>query len=108
MLLHKDISDDGTETEWVTNGQQLVVRGKQRGISEAVSHYTRLRNDPEYARAGIKNEMQHVASIPNHVYMEWRTKFGFDMFNVHPNEIARFIETHPEYHYLKVTSGRIA
>lgn len=108
MLLHKDLSADGTETEWVTNGQQLVVRGKQRGIEGAVSHYTRLRNDPEYARRGIKNEMQHVASIPNHVYMEWRTKYGFDMFTCHPNEIARFIDRHPEYHKLKVTSGRIA
>jgi hypothetical protein len=108
MILHKDFSDDGTETEWLTNGQQLVVRGKQRGIEAAVSHYTNLRNDPEYAKRGIKNEMQHVASIPNHVYMEWKQKFGFDLFDAHPNQIARFIDGHPEYHYLKVTSGRIA
>lgn len=108
MLLHKDISDDGTETEWVTDGQQLVVRGKQRGVHAAVDHYTKLRNDPDYARRGIKSEMQHVASIPNQVCMEWRTKYGFDLFAVHPNDVARFIEAHPEYHYLKVTSGRIA
>jgi hypothetical protein len=107
MHLFTDVSETGLVTEYVTEGQKLIVRGKQNTDAE-MTHVGRLRNDADYGRQGIKNDMQHVAHIPDGVCMEWKTKHGFDVFKAHPREIARFIEARPEYWNLKTTHGRIA
>ena len=106
MHLFTDVSETGLVTEYVTEGQNLVIRGKQNTDAE-MAHVGRLRNDPDYGRQGIKNDMQHVAHIPDGVCMEWMTQ-GFDVFKAHPREIARYIEARPENWHLKTTNGRIA
>lgn len=108
MLIHRDVNWDGRITDWKTEGNTLVVKGRNPHLMGAIDHYQRLRNNPEYSRQGIRKDWHHVASVPADVQLEWATKFGFEAWNAHPNEIARFIETHPEYNKLKVTDGRIA
>lgn len=62
-----------------------------------------LRNDEDYSRRGIKNEMWHYASIPNQVIEKIRQDHGLDVFNKdHSKAVLRIINT--EYPYLKVTT----
>lgn len=38
-------------------------------------------NDDDKTRRGIKNDWWKYASVPNVVQVEWRQKYGVDMFN---------------------------
>ncbi len=85
-----------------------LIEHSTQDVAPLLDHTARLRNDPAYARDGIKNDMQHVAHIPAVVVLKWINEHGFDATQAHPREILRFIEARPEFHYLKTTSGGIA
>jgi len=85
-----------------------LIEHSTQDVSPALDYTAKLRNAPEYAQAGIKNDMQHVAHIPAVVVLKWINEHGFDATTAHPREILRFIERNPEYAYLKTTAGRIA
>ncbi|MCD6674845.1 MAG: hypothetical protein LT106_18585 [Burkholderiaceae bacterium] len=85
-----------------------LIEHAVQDVQPSLDRNARLRNAPEYAREGIRNEFQHVAHIDAVVVLKWINEHGFDATTAHPREIARFIERHPEYHYVKTTDGRIA
>lgn len=85
-----------------------LIEHSSQDVEALLNRNARLRNDPQYAREGIRNEMQHVAHIPAVVVLKWINEHGFDATTAHPREILRFIERNPEYAYLKTTAGRIA
>jgi hypothetical protein len=70
---------------------------------EPLLDYTRkLRNDG-LTDDGIKNDMWHYAQIPPVVMMEWRDKYGVDLFNKdHIQAVYKLLNT--EYQYLKTTT----
>lgn len=85
-----------------------LIEHTEQDVAPALDYTAKLRNAPEYSRAGIRNSEQHVAHIPDVVALKWLNEHGFNAMLAHPREIARFIEARPEYHYLKTTTGRIA
>lgn len=98
---------DGLTKHYSAQDGKLVEHVVQ-DVQPSLDHNARLRNAPEYAREGIKREMQHVAHIPAVVVLKWINEHGFDATTAHPREILRFIERNPQYGYLKTTSGAIA
>lgn len=67
-----------------------------------------LRNDEQYSRDGIKDEMWHYASIPIVVQMRWLSEYGSENWPMKPgNEKLLFrLLNSPEWKYLKAT-GKI-
>lgn len=102
---HDELS--GLTKEYRVEDGKLIEHSVQ-DVSPLLDLTSRARNDPEFARAGIRADLQHVAHIPAVVVLQWINEHGFDATTAHPREILRFIESHPEYHYLKMTAGRIA
>lgn len=94
-----------TDTTSIEGGK-LVTRSVQ-DVSANLDYTAKLRASPEYARQGIREDMQHVAHVPAVVVLKWINEHGFDATTAHPREILRFIERNPEYHYLKTTTGAI-
>lgn len=99
--------DSGITSTYAVENGKLVTRSVQ-DVGSLLDRAAKLRNDPDYARQGIKDGMQHVASIPSIVVVKWINEHGFNAMTAHPKEVMRFIEGRPEYHYLKTTTGRIA
>lgn len=65
---------------------------------------TKLRNDDQYTRDGIKAEMWHYAKIPAVVQTQLLRR-GIDIYNKHQSkEVLKIINT--EYPWLKTTRGR--
>jgi hypothetical protein len=70
---------------------------------EPILEYTKkLRND-NLTDSGIKRDMWHYAQIPPVVMLEWRHKYGVDLFNRdHEPAVFRLLNT--EYQHLKTTT----
>lgn len=61
-------------------------------------------NDEEKTRRGIKNDWWKYATIPNVVQIEWKQKFGVDVFNRdHQKAVFKLLNS-PDYRYLKTTT----
>ena len=61
-----------------------------------------LRNDEEYWKHGVKNEMAHYAHIPNILLEQWANK-GVNINDV--DELIKMVNK-PEYAYLRTTTKR--
>jgi hypothetical protein len=64
------------------------------------------RNDDEYTKNGIKNEMWHFARIPIVVQLRWLTEYGIEDWPMHPRNsklLFRLLNS-PEWKYLKATN----
>jgi len=97
----------GLTKEYRLEAGKLIEHSTQ-DVSPLLDLASQARNDPEYARAGIRADLQHVAHIPAVVVLKWINEYGFDATTAHPREILRFIEARPEFHYLKMTTGEVA
>ena len=63
------------------------------------------RDDPEYSRNGIKNEMWHYATIPLVVQMRWLNEYGMKNWPMLPQNkklLFRLLND-PQWKYLKAT-----
>jgi hypothetical protein len=94
-------------TRGVECWEDYTVDGKlqihhRQDVEPLLDHTRMLRNDG-LTDAGIKNDMWHYACIPTVVMLEWREKFGVDLFNKdHLKAVYRLLNT--EYSYLKTTT----
>lgn len=97
----------GLQTEWRGDGKRLieVVTAHADVTRKVLDSNTKLRNEPMYAKRGIKNDMQHAARVPAEVWVQWANE-GFDIFTAHPREILKKLRDR-DYERLRVTSGRI-
>lgn len=105
--LFTDFDSNGIRNDFGIQDGKLVVRSRA-DVQPALDRNARMRNDSDYKKAGIKANFMHAAHIPDIIIMKWLKDHGFNAMTAHPTEVARFIESRPEYHYLKVVSGRIA
>jgi hypothetical protein len=65
-----------------------------------------LRNDDEYSKNGIKEEMWHFARIPIWVQVKWLNEYGRENWPMHPKNsklLFKLINS-PEWKYLKTTN----
>ena len=63
------------------------------------------RDDPQYTRDGIDNEMWHYARVPIEVQMKWLAEYGSKNWPMRPgNEKLLFrLLNSPDWKYLKTT-----
>jgi hypothetical protein len=89
--------DDSTNTSYVETVQDVDT------ILDVTND---LRNDDEYTKKGIKDEMWHFASIPIVVQMRWLSEYGMENWPMKPgNEKLLFrLLNSPEWKYLKATN----
>lgn len=79
----------GEITEYATADSQAALDLTQK-----------LRNDDDYWKQGVKNEMAHYAHIPNIILEKWMG-MGVDIRN--PDALVEMVNK-PEWAYLKVTN----
>jgi len=66
------------------------------------------RDDPEYTRMAIKNNILPAVHIPDVVCHEIKRKHGFDVYKASALELRIFLRKHrDEYSYLFMTEARI-
>ena len=103
MLLDK--TKDGIVQTAETHDDKLVIKTYQ-DVEPILERNKRLQSVEEYKRQGIKNDYQHVASIPLVLIHEWM-KQGINIWDKGdwPKIKAKLQE--PENRYLRTTLGDI-
>lgn len=97
----------GLRTRMAFEDGQMRVRYDQ-DISAAIERNIKLQNAEGYAKQGIKDNLQHVAHIPNSVCLQIRSEGGPDAFTCHPKELLAYLrKNRDKYGYLFTTSGRV-
>lgn len=96
----------GLQTTIGLEDGKLKVKYAQ-DVGPALDYTERLRNAGEYAKQGIKQNLQHIGHIPAAVCLKMRTEDGFDVYTAKASEIFAFLRKHRDkYSKLLVTAGR--
>ena len=75
-------------------------------VEPALDVNKRLKNDEQYTKHGIKNEMWHYATIPIVVQVRWLNEYGLSNWPMLPQNkdlLFRLLNSR-EWGYLKTTS----
>jgi hypothetical protein len=94
----------GTLTRTFIEDDKLVIR-KDADISQAVQWTTALRNDEGYWKQGVKNNLAHVAHIPDVVIAELYG-IGVNVFTAPAKEIISGLRRLNK-EYLLTTNKRV-
>lgn len=79
-----------------------TILSRHQDVEPILEANKTLRNDADYSKKGIKNEMWHYATIPN-VVQEALLKKGINMDNKdHAKKFFKVLES--EFPYLKTTT----
>lgn len=107
-IIHEEFDAlTGLRTRFASEDGELRVNYSQ-DVGAALDYTEKLRNAPEYAKQGIKNNLQHVAHIPNAVCLQIRTEGGPDAYSCPPQELMAYLRRHRDkYGYLFVTAGAV-
>lgn len=107
-ILHDEYDQlTGLRTRIASEDGEMRVNYTQ-DISAALEYTAKLRNSPEYAKQGIKDNFQHVAHIPNAVCLQIRSDGGPDPFSCPPKELLAYLrKNRDKYGYLFVTEGKV-
>lgn len=96
----------GLKTTYGTEDNKLVMKYEQ-DTTAIMDRLRKLRDEPEYAKNGIKANLQHIGHIPDSVCLKMRTEHGFDAYSATGEEIVKFLRKHRDiYGNLIVTTGR--
>lgn len=102
----KDLLTGLTTTVGSEDGK-LVIH-TDADVEGALEYTKNLRNNPEYAREGVKRSWMHAAHIPNVVCLKMKMEDGFDPTTAHPKEIVAFLNKHKDkYGYLFARTGTL-
>jgi hypothetical protein len=83
--------------------KEYVSDRMKDAIKEIAMHNDKYRNDPEYSKKGIKNDMWHYACVPNIIIERWMLEHGVNLFDKnHEAAVWRLINS-PEYRRFKLT-----
>lgn len=97
----------GLVTSIGSEDDKMVIRYDQ-DVEGALDYTSRLRNAPEYAKQGIKNNMMHGAHIPDVVILKMKMEDGFDCYKASAKEIRQFLNRNKDkYGYLFTKAGQI-
>lgn len=97
----------GLQTIYGAQEGRLIIKTLQ-DVGPHLEYSNKLRNAPEYAKQGIKNNFMHAVHIPDVVIMKMKTEDGFDAYSASARELREFLRRNRDkYGYLFVTEGRI-
>ena len=90
---------------WTSVGfqdEKLIIK-YQKDVAPSLDYTNALRNAPEYAKRGIKQNWYHMAHIDDAIILKMKSEDGFDCTTAHPREIIQFLKSHKEkYGYLLI------
>lgn len=89
--------DSATDTTYIIETQD---------VSHILERNKRLRNDPDYKKLGIREDIYHYASVPASILVEWKTKHGVDGYSKDESEMRKVekLLSSPDYAYLRVVN----
>jgi hypothetical protein len=98
----------GVKTTYGAEDGKMIVKTEQ-DVAPHLDYTQALRNDPDYAKRGIKQNFQHIGHIPNSVVAKMLTEDGFDVMRFPAREVVKFLRKNwDKYGKLIVTaSGRL-
>lgn len=97
----------GMRTRVAFEDGQMRVNYSQ-DVTAALDYARKLRNAPEYAKAGIKANFQHFAHLPPAVCLQIKNEGGPDAYKCRASELrAYLVKNRDKYGYLFTTSGRV-
>lgn len=70
-------------------------------VSKILDRNKRLQNDSSYSDRGRKNDMMHLATIPNNVIVKLKQENGIDVFNKDDLPKLEKLLQSSEYKYLR-------
>lgn len=88
------------------NPRKFHIHHRQ-DVEPIIERNKELQKHPDYKKDGIRNGMQHVASIPE-IWVHWlRLHKGIDVFKKDDWPKLRALLMDPEHKYLRPTLGDI-
>ena len=97
----------GTETAYGSGDGKMIVKTMQ-DVEPSLDALRERRNDPQFAKDGIKRNFQFCIHIPDSVGMKMRTEDGFDMWQASAKDLREFIvKRRDKYGYLFATAGKV-
>jgi len=109
MRVFENTIDPVTGVQTIVGAEdgKMVVKTLQ-DVAPHLDHTKTLRNNADYAKAGIKSSFMHAVHIPVSVCLKMRTEDGFDIYMATARETREFLRKHRDkYGYLFVTEGRV-
>ncbi len=79
----------------------------EQDVNRNLDFSKEMQANPDYMRAGIKNNRMHAAHIPASVALIWLTEHGVDVHNKHHMPAVKRLLNSREYAYLKTIPGRV-
>lgn len=77
-------------------------------VSAALEYAEKLRNAPEYAKAGIKANFQHFAHLSPAICLQIRSEGGPDPYSCGAAELRAYLVKHRDrYSRIFTTSGKV-
>ena len=102
VLEHDPLTGITTYFDYTADDQMILT--EEQDVTPILDSVAELRNDEDYSRNGIKNDMWHYARVPLVVVMDMKNRFGVDMMAPKPDWKSIFKIINREYPWLKATS----
>lgn len=97
----------GITTTIGSEDDKMVVRS-EGDVSASLDYAQKLRDSPEYSKAGIDANLWHCVHIPPIAIMKMMTEDGFDVYKSSARELRQFLtRNRDKYGYLFVTGGKV-
>lgn len=109
MRIHGTEFDEltGVKTIYGSEDGKMIVKTLE-DVEPALDALRERRNDPQYAKDGIKRNFQFAIHIPVTVGMQMKVEDGFDMWTASAKELRQFIvKRRDKYGYLFATAGKV-
>ena len=95
----------GLRTYFISDDDTQFHIHYEQDVSKILDENKRRQNDPTLRSDGYKIGWHHTANIPDIVILEWRTKYGVDIFNPdHAKAVKRLLMS-PDYAHCRTTTG---
>ncbi len=102
VLEHDPLTGITTWFEYTAEDKMLIT--ETQDVSAILEHNQTLRNNEDYSKRGIKDDMWHYARVPLTVMMDIKTRFGVDLMAKKVDWKSAFKIINREYPYLKTTT----
>jgi hypothetical protein len=103
VLDHDPLTGITTYFDYDPLTNQMMLTDVQ-DVNPILEKVTRMRNDDDYSRQGIKNDMWHYARLPLNVLMEIEQTYGVKCVGKVQDWKALFRVINQHYPHLKATT----
>ncbi len=97
----------GMSLYWDYKSKDEIVFRHEQDVTPVLDSAHYQANDAEQTKQGIKKDMWKYASVPPVIWMEWKQKYGVDIWSRDPDQIkAVYKLLNGDYSKFKTTSGK--